>query len=364
MGERREHPLVDVKLPNFSRLGNQKNAPLHIFPIFLAVFSCYLTLCAIKKCILLREIGRVVDVARLYKAIGDAWYTYANTPEGKAHLAESGHSIADIMREAGFKVGSLVAQAKATAQQQIQTIEASNWQPAIEEELDALLEDIEAEEQLSEINQQEANQPTTIPAEESITGQEITIEPEPRSFGEASLGVERPETGSDEAGTTPEPPPAALLLSLIASGKAKTQDFARFFRDTPSITEAQATELGIRPLTQRGNPTATYTQGRLIAANLTPRQFEDYLNGKLKGKALKQALTPQPAAPTNFSIKAVQEMQNVHNCVQELSSGEDGTLRNTAWGHDIIVPHGRIGKKGYWSEPHARKTPFAWIYRR
>lgn len=49
-----------------------------------------------------------------------------------------------------------------------------------------------------------------------------------------------------------------------------------------------------------------------------------------------------------FSIKAgQQEMQNVHNCVQELSTGVDGTLHNTAWGHDIIVPHGRIGKKGF-----------------
>ena len=276
----------------------------------------------------------MVDVARLYKAIGDAWYTYANTPEGKAHLANGGASFADLLRTAGFKVGSLVAQAKATAQQQIQTIEASNWQPAIEDELDALLEDIEAEEQLSELNQQEANQPTTIPAEESITGQPITIEPQ----------QEEPIVNSQSSIVNP-------LLSLIASGKAKTQDFARFFRDNPSITEAQATELGIRPLTQRGNPTATYPQGRLIAAKLTPRQFEDYLNGKLKGKlkgkALKQALTPQPSASANFSIKAVQEMQNVHNCVQELSSGEDGTLRNTALGHDIIVPHGRIGKKGY-----------------
>lgn len=55
------------------------------------------------------------------------------------------------------------------------------------------------------------------------------------------------------------------------------------------------------------NPTATYTQGRLIAANLTPRQFEDYINGKLKGKALKQALSkPGTSVPTtsNFSIKA------------------------------------------------------------
>ena len=417
-----------------------------------------MTLCAIKKCILLREIGRVVDVARLYKAIGNAWLAYANSPEGKAHLEESGHSIADIMREAGFTFSNQIAQARATADQRTEVLQASNWQPAIEEELDALLEDIEAEEQLAEINQQEANQPTTIPAEESITGQEITIEPEQplpnlaesiiklarakanlkeveanitrsiesaekarkeykkhlnaykrlakkykdktwknkqeadyrqseleasKEYAESFLhDAERAEsdivfwqeqaekyrqeietltpnvssdssepTSEQETLVSPDETPEFHLLSLIASGKAKTQDFARFFRDNPGLTEAQATELGIRPLTQRGTPTATYTQGRLIAANLTPQQFEDYLNGKLKGKALKQALSEHGTlVPTtsNFSIKAgQQEMQNVHNCVQELSSGEDGTLRNTAWGHDIIVPHGRIGKKGY-----------------
>lgn len=254
---------------------------------------------------LVQNIARAVDTTRMFQTIGNAWLTYANSPEGKAHLEESGHSIADIMREAGFTFSNQIAQARATADQRTEVLQASNWQPAIEDELDALLADIEAEEQLSELNQQEAAQPTTIPAEESITGQEIVIEPEPRSFGEASLGVERPETGSDEAGTSPDDTPESHLLSLIASGKAKTQDFARFFRDNPSITEAQATELGIRPLTQRGTPTATYTQGRLIAAKLTPQQFEDYLNGKLKGKALKQALSkPGTSVPTNFSIKA------------------------------------------------------------
>lgn len=261
---------------------------------------------------LLREIGRVVDVARLYKAIGDAWYTYANTPEGKAHLANGGASFADLLRTAGFKVGSLVAQAKATAQQQIQTIQASNWQPAIEEELDALLEDIEAEEQLSEINQQEAAQPTTIPAEESITGQEIAVEPEPRSFGEASLGVERPKTGSDEAGTTPTSEatttPAAdlsgekatTILShmrdLIAKGKARAEHFAIVFREIPGLTDAQAIEQGIRPLTQRGEPTAAYTQGKLLAERCTDAQYLLLKSGKLTQKAKRDILAKPDAS--------------------------------------------------------------------
>lgn len=244
---------------------------------------------------LLQNIGKILDTAHVFKTIGDAWHTYANSPEGKAHLANGGKQLADILRESGFKVGSLVAQAKATAQQQIETIEAANWQPDIEAELDALLEEAEAEQQLAEINEQEAKEPITIPAEESITGQEITIEPQ----------QEEPIVNRQSSIVNP-------LLSLITQGKAKTQDFARFFRDNPSITDAQATELGIRPLTQRGTPTAAYTQGRLIAAKLTPQQFDDYLTLPLELRTPSDnivtiPLTPQPADPTNFSIKPQQK---------------------------------------------------------
>ena len=261
---------------------------------------------------LLREIGRVVDVARLYKAIGDAWYTYANTPEGKAHLANGGASFVDLLRTAGFKVGSLVAQAKATAQQQIQTIEASNWQPAIEDELDALLEDIEAEEQLAELNEQEANQPTTIPAEQSITGQEITVEPDSsRQSDEVAAAEATPATTStseattaptSEATTTPAADlsgeKASTILSsmrdLIAKGKARAEHFAIVFREIPGLTEAQAIEQGIRPLTQRGEPTAAYTQGKLLAERCTDVQYLLLKSGKLTQKAKRDIL----GAPT------------------------------------------------------------------
>lgn len=280
---------------------------------------------------LVQNIARAVDTTRMFQTIGNAWLTYANSPEGKAHLEESGHSIADIMREAGFTFSNQIAQARATADQRTEVLQASNWQPAIEDELDALLEDIEAEEQLSEINQQEAAQPTTIPAEESITGQEITIEPEPRSFGEASLGVERPETGSDEAGTTPASAPtseaattsasedttaptseatttsatdlsgekATTILSslrdLIAKGKARAEHFAIVFREIPGLTEAQAIEQGIRPLTQRGEPTAAYTQGKLLAERCTDAQYLLLKSGKLPQKA-KRDILAKPAA--------------------------------------------------------------------
>ena len=50
----------------------------------------------------------------------------------------------------------------------------------------------------------------------------------------------------------------------------------------------------------------------------------------------------------SFALRAKQEMQSVHNCVEELASGAElGILHDTAWGKDIIVPRGRYGKKGF-----------------
>lgn len=109
------------------------------------------------------------------------------------------------------------------------------------------------------------------------------------------------------------------VLIAYANSRADTNDILEELLEAyikhqlntnPNITEAQATELGIRPLTQKGTPTAAYTQGRLIAAKLTPQQFDDYLNGKFKGKALKQALTkpglqsrPLPRSLSSLSKK-------------------------------------------------------------
>ena len=261
---------------------------------------------------LVQNIARAVDTTRMFQTIGNAWLAYANSPEGKAHLEESGHSIADIMREAGFTFSNQIAQARATADQRTEVLQASNWQPAIEDELDALLEDIEAEEQLAELNQQEAAQPTTIPAEESITGQEITVEPDSsRQSDEVAAAEATPATTStseattaptSEAATTPATDlsgeKATTILSsmrdLIAKGKARAEHFAIVFREIPGLTEAQAIEQGIRPLTQRGEPTAAYTQGKLLAERCTDVQYLLLKSGKLPQKAKRDIL----GAPT------------------------------------------------------------------
>ncbi|MBQ2869207.1 MAG: hypothetical protein IJE88_04190 [Akkermansia sp.] len=254
---------------------------------------------------LVQNIARAVDTTRMFQTIGNAWLAYANSPEGKAHLEESGHSIADIMREAGFTFSNQIAQARATADQRTEVLQASNWQPAIEDELDALLEDIEAEEQLAELNQQEAAQPTTIPAEESITGQEIVIEPsasEDTTTPATTSASEDTTAPTSEATTTPATDlsgeKATTILShmrdLIAKGKARAEHFAIVFREIPGLTEAQAIEQGIRPLTQRGEPTAAYTQGKLLAERCTDAQYLLLKSGKLPQKAKRDIL----GAPT------------------------------------------------------------------
>ena len=207
---------------------------------------------------LLREIGRVVDTARLYKAIGDAWFTYANSEQGKAHLANGGQTFADLLTNAGFKIGSLVANARANAEQTLKVIEGRDFQPDPAQEAKALINHAEAEQQLADINARQAAEPTTIPASESITGKEITIEPQEETIvnSQSSIG-----NLSD---------PAANLRNLIAQGKATEKDFAEFFTKYP-ITHAAAIEQGLVPVTQDGQPSAAYIKGRQEAqASSTP----------------------------------------------------------------------------------------------
>lgn len=200
---------------------------------------------------LIQNIGRAVDTTRMFRTIGNAWLTYANSPEGKAHLEAGGQTIADIMQQAGFTFSNQLASARATAQQRTEVLQARQWQPAIEEELDALLEQADEESELADLNQQEAKEPITIPAEESITGKEITIEPESASEQETLVS---PETSS-------------LQIKLdrahnrILSGTGNTSDYTLYLHYNP-MTHAEAIQNGICTINQHGNPSAAYTIGR------------------------------------------------------------------------------------------------------
>ena len=216
---------------------------------------------------LLREIGRVVDTARLYKAIGDAWFTYANSEQGKTNLANGGQTFADLLTNAGFKVGTLVAQARATAEQTQKVIEGLNFQPDPAQEVKALINRAEEEQQLADLNAKQAAEPTIIPASESITGNEITIEPQEETIvnSQPRRSHEGAETGQSSIGNDD----AANLRNLIAQGKATEKDFAEFFTKHP-ITHAAAIEQGLVPVTQDGQPSAAYIKGRQEAQPSTP----------------------------------------------------------------------------------------------
>ena len=205
---------------------------------------------------LLREIGRVVDTARLYKAIGDAWFTYANSEQGKTNLANGGQTFADLLTNAGFKIGTLVAQARATAEQTQKVIEGRDFQPDPAQEVKALINRAEAEQQLADINARQAAEPTIIPAAESITGKEITVEPKEETIVNSQSAI----------GNLSDP--AANLRNLIAQGKATEKDFAEFFTKHP-ITHAAAIQQGLVPINQQGQPSAAYIKGRQEAQTST-----------------------------------------------------------------------------------------------
>ena len=226
---------------------------------------------------LMRNIGRVVDTARTLKTLGDSWFTYANSEEGKAYLADSGKDLMSIMQEAGFTFGNILAQARATAQHEQDVREARNYQPDIEQEVKALMDSAQQEQQLADLNQQEAKEPITIPADQSITGKEITVE---KSSEQETL------VSSDD---TPE----SHLRNLIQQGKATIRDFADFFKDH-DITEAQATELGIRPLGQNGEPTYTYKMGLRLGIGMrfgtytSEEQIQNFIIGALVNERVRE----------------------------------------------------------------------------
>ncbi|MBR5887996.1 MAG: hypothetical protein IKZ07_07300 [Akkermansia sp.] len=275
----------------------------------------------------LREIGRVVDTARLYKAIGDAWFTYANSEQGKTNLANGGQTFADLLTNAGFKIGSLVAQARATAEQTQKVIEGRNFQPDPAQEVKALINRAEAEQQLADINARQAAEPTTIPAAESITGKEITIDP----------------VSEQETLVSIEPDPAANLRNLIAQGKATEKDFAEFFTKHP-ITHAAAIEQGLVPITQDGQPSAAYIKGRQEAqASSTP---------SMSIKAVQTPLFSDIKA-AKAELKKIQGQTFINGKVHAVVSGQ--TIGKT---HAAQMSVRNLTALGY-SEEEARKIHYS-----
>lgn len=127
---------------------------------------------------LINDVLANVNRAHKYKIIADAWQNYKNSEEGKTYLQQSGKDLMDIMQEAGFTFGKHFTTVQATEEQKTKLLAEHNFIPDFSQQTNRLLENAQAQQELEKQNQQEATEPTTIPASESVTGEEIVVTPE------------------------------------------------------------------------------------------------------------------------------------------------------------------------------------------
>lgn len=130
--------------------------------------------------------------AQRYKTIAGAWLNYKESAEGKAYLENGGKDLVDIFSEAGFTFGKHMEAKQATEEQKMKALEARNFLPDFNAETKLLENKAEAEQKLAEVNAKEAQEPTVIPANESVTGEEIVITPELKE-AEQAPAVARPD---------------------------------------------------------------------------------------------------------------------------------------------------------------------------
>ena len=143
---------------------------------------------------LINDVLANVNRAHKYKIIADAWQTYKNSDEGKAYLQQSGKDLMDIMQEAGFTFGKHFTTVQATEEQKTKLLAEHNFIPDFSQQTNRLLENAQAQQELEKQNQQEATEPTTIPASESVTGEEIVVTPEEKEAVEEPVQVAEPIT--------------------------------------------------------------------------------------------------------------------------------------------------------------------------
>lgn len=208
----------------------------------------YINLPTAEKAVVM-DVLRNVETAAHYKLIADAWQTYKNSDEGKDYLGKGGKDIMDIMRDAGFTFGKHFSASQVSAEERAKLLEERDFMFDVEEEAKQLEEQANAEEELSNVNAKEAEEPVVIPASESVTGEEIVEQPEPNYTIEP---------------TAEEQSPVQLAYQNIINGTAKVNDYALYLYYNP-MSDAEATERGIRTLNQQGEESALYTQGKLLS---------------------------------------------------------------------------------------------------
>ena len=143
-----------------------------------------------------------------------------------------------------------------TEEQKTKLLAEHNFIPDFSQQTNRLLENAQAQQELEKQNQQEASEPTTIPASESVTGEEIVVTPEEKeavaepveiSVAEPTLRqrTENAIRARLESGKKGKKKTSGLKLlsdatKRVRSGKGTTKDYAVFFRSNLNLTEAQA----------------------------------------------------------------------------------------------------------------------------
>lgn len=239
-----------------------------------------------------REQAIVQDVlgsvfrAQRYKAIAGAWLNYKESAEGKAYLENGGKDLVDIFSEAGFTFGKHLEAKQATEEQKMKALEARNFLPDFNEETKLLENKAEAEQKLAEVNAKEAQEPTVIPANESVTGEEIIITPEQKEAEQATT-IDQPQP--DTSSWSKAEQISYNAYQNIINGTAKVNDYAIYLYYNP-MSDAEATQRGIRTLNQDGEENPIYTQGKRLSIfrdgkySHADGQDRDVLTGEVRTK--------------------------------------------------------------------------------
>lgn len=149
------------------------------------------------------------DIARALRTAADAWATYANSEAGKEYLGSTGKTLSVLLDAAGLQQSKLYSDLRAEESDRIAT-EAANGFPlaALDKEAQARLDKDAAAADKAALTNTEPDIPRTeIPAEESLTGEPIAVDPLETADNDPTTGEYNPspldETATDPAFISP-----------------------------------------------------------------------------------------------------------------------------------------------------------------
>lgn len=220
---------------------------------------------------LINDVLANVNRAHKYKIIADAWQNYKNSEEGKTYLQQSGKDLMDIMQEAGFTFGKHFTTVQATEEQKTKLLAEHNFIPDFSQQTNRLLENAQAQQELEKQNQQEAAEPTTIPASESVTGEGIVVTPEEKEAVEEPVEISEPTA-------TRELTEEEKQFEHLLTPQATVRDFALYL----SKHRGSVALVGSSVTTQNGEKDPRYVQGELLSRHVHYEALENMSDAEMQ----------------------------------------------------------------------------------